>query len=155
MNKLTADKLEMRMKNPLAGAPKLIPRIPEIMYYVQAGAAPAPSALPQLPSGWEYAFDTKQGKFCYKHTPTGKATWKTPIMIPKELAKWVKMVTMQKIKEDKLEMRMKNPMVGAPKLIPRIPEIMALVAKKNAMDAEFPPPGRRRLCDGPVLEVAQ
>merc|ERR1712096_442139 len=55
------------------------------------------------------------------------------IKIPKELAKWVKMGQMEKVDASKLTQRMKNPMVGAPKHIPRIPEIMAWVRVLSLM----------------------
>jgi len=100
MSKLDKGRLMQRMKNPLSGNPKFIPRIDEIMSLAQARSlSTAAQPLKKIVIGF--------------------------VPIPGDLAKWVKAVKMSKLDKGRLEQRMKNPLSGNPKLIPRIPEIMA------------------------------
>merc|ERR1711964_344953 len=110
-------KLAPRMKNPMMGSPKLIPRIPEILGLATATKTPCPG---------------NSGGAHHEYCPSGPYP---PPPVPKELKKWVKMVQQPEFSTPdkmagKLTSRMKNPMVGAPKLIPRIPEILSLALPK-------------------------
>merc|ERR1711964_347723 len=142
MMKLDADKLERRMKNPMTGNRKLIPRIAEIMALATGEKAEDQAAIPKELAKWVKM--VKMTKICAGELegrmkkPMGGAPKLIPriaeimalaVPIPEELAKWVKMVKRAKLDDATLETRMKRPMGGAPKLIPRIPEIMELVAR--------------------------
>merc|ERR1711900_87825 len=58
--------------------------------------------------------------------------------VPKELKKWVKAVKMSKLDKGRLMQRMKNPLSGNPKFIPRIDEIMSLAQARSLSTAAQP-----------------